>query len=93
VVADTPDEMSAATDTDDGTDSNGRLAVLGIGGALSLCCLFGAPTAAAVAGGGAAGGAAAALGAGLVRVLVVAATVGLVGAVVRRRTADRPGDS
>jgi hypothetical protein len=92
VVADTPDEMSAATDTDDGTDSNGRLAVLGIGGALSLCCLFGAPTAAAVAGGGAAGGAAA-LGAGLVRVLVVAATVGLVGAVVRRRTADRPGDS
>jgi hypothetical protein len=92
VVADIQDEMPAATDADDGTDSNGRLAVLGIGGALSLCCLFGAPTAAAVAGGGAAGEAAA-LGAGLVRVLVVAATVGLVGAVVRRRTADRAGDS
>ncbi len=56
--------------------------LLGVGGALSLCCLFAAPTAGAAA----AGGTAAALGGGLVRILVTALTVGVVGVVYRFRS-------
>ncbi|CQH64657.1 uncharacterized protein HHUB_5123 (plasmid) [Halobacterium hubeiense] len=50
--------------------------LLGVGGALSLCCLFAAPTAGAAA----AGGTAAALGGGLVRIVVTALTAGVIGA-------------
>jgi hypothetical protein len=57
--------------------------VLGVGGAVSLCCLFAAPTAGAAA----AGGTTAALGGGLVRILVTVLAVGVVGAVHRVRSA------
>jgi hypothetical protein len=53
--------------------------LLGVGGALSLCCLFAAPAGGAAA----AGGTAAALGGGLTRVLVTAITVGVIGLVYR----------
>jgi hypothetical protein len=56
--------------------------LLGVGGALSLCCLFAAPAAGAAA----AGGTAAALADGLVRIVVTALTVGLFGAVYRVRS-------
>jgi hypothetical protein len=49
--------------------------LLGVGGAVSLCCLFAAPTAGAAA----AGGTVAALGGGLVRIVVTALTVGVIG--------------
>lgn len=76
------------TDSDPATnseaDSTPPWRLLGVGGALSLCCLFAAPTAGAAA----AGGTAAALGGGLVRILVTAVTVGVVGAVYRLRSSD-----
>jgi len=50
--------------------------LLGVGGAVSLCCLFAAPAA-----GGVAGATTTALGGGLVRILVTALTVGTIGAV------------
>lgn len=50
--------------------------LLGVGGALSLCCLFAAPTAAGAA---AAGGTAAVLTGGLIRIVVTALTVGVIG--------------
>jgi hypothetical protein len=49
--------------------------LLGVGGAVSLCCLFAAPTAGAAAAGGTAG----ALGGGLIRIVVTALTVGVIG--------------
>ena len=49
--------------------------LLGVGGVLSLCCLFAAPAAGAAA----AGGTAAVFTSGLVRVLVSALTVGVIG--------------
>jgi len=66
--------------------------LLGVGGALSLCCLFAAPAAA----GAAAGGTTAALGGGLTKILVSALTVGAIGAVYRLRSSgcacDAPTD-
>jgi hypothetical protein len=56
--------------------------LLGVGGAVSLCCLFAAPAAGAAA----AGGAAAGLGGGLVRIVVTALAVGVFGAVYRVRS-------
>ena len=56
--------------------------LLGVGGAVSLCCLFAAPPAGAAA----AGGPAAALGGGLIRILVTVLAVGLIGAVYRVRS-------
>ncbi|WP_255150175.1 hypothetical protein [Halorarius halobius] len=72
-------------DTTDETESSRRWSLLGLGGALSLCCLF-APAAAGVVGGAAAGGTTAALGGGLVRILVSAITVGIIGVAVRAWT-------
>ncbi|MUV61867.1 hypothetical protein, partial [Halobacterium sp. CBA1126] len=60
--------------TDD-ADGGPNWSLLGLGGALSLCCLFG-PAAAGAAGGAAAGGATASVGGGLVQIAVSAATVG-----------------
>lgn len=70
------------TSTENASTSPWRL--LGVGGALSLCCLFAAPTAGAAA----AGGTATALGGGLVRIVVTALTVGVVGAVYRFHSSD-----
>lgn len=56
--------------------------LLGVGGALSLCCLFATPAAGAAA----AGGTTAAFGGGLVRIVVTALTVGVIGAVYRVRS-------
>ncbi len=69
----------AEASTEDASTRPWRL--LGVGGALSLCCLFAAPAAGAAA----AGGTAAALGGGLVRIIVTALTVGVFGAVYRVR--------
>ncbi|WP_232701775.1 hypothetical protein [Halobacterium wangiae] len=74
------------SEEDADADSGDRWTLLGVGGALSLCCLFAAPAATGVAGGTAAGGATAALGGGLIRVLVAALTVGVIGVVLRLRS-------
>jgi len=60
--------------------------VLGVGGAVSLCCLFGTPAATGAVGTTAAGGTAATLGSGVVTILVSAVTVGLLAVVIGRRT-------
>ncbi|WP_123538433.1 hypothetical protein [Halosimplex salinum] len=79
--------------TDENTDDAGsRWSLLGIGGLLSLCCLFVAPATTGVAGGVAAGGTTAALGGGLVQVVVTALTLGVIAAghrVYRLRTGRR----
>lgn len=65
------DEDTSAEDT-----STPPWRLLGVGGALSLCCLFAAPTAAGAA---AAGGTVAVLSSGLVRIVVTALTAGVIG--------------
>jgi predicted lipid-binding transport protein (Tim44 family) len=70
----------AEASTEDASTPPWRL--LGVGGALSLCCLFAAPAAGAAA----AGGTAATLGGGLIRILVTVLAVGLIGAVYRVRS-------
>lgn len=67
---------SQEADADSDAASTPPWGLLGVGGAVSLCCLFAAPAA-----GGVAGGTTAALGGGLVRILVTALTVGTIGAV------------
>ena len=79
------------TDPDEASDRTARWPLLGLGGAVSLCCVFAAPSASsavttAAAGGAAAGGAAAGTGADAVRIVVTALAVGLLVFVVRRRT-------
>jgi len=71
--------------TDDSTESNGGYpwSLLGGGGTVSRCCLVAAPAAGGAA--VAAGGTTAALGGGLVRVLVSALTVGVIGVGLRYR--------
>ncbi|NIC00471.1 hypothetical protein [Halobacterium sp. R2-5] len=72
--------MTPATDADDAdVDDGPNWSLLGLGGALSLCCVF-APVAAGAVGGAAAGGATASVGGGLVQVVVSAVTVGVLGA-------------
>lgn len=80
-------DSGGTTNADESSAPPWRL--LGVGGALSLCCLFAAPAAGAAA----AGGTAAALGGGLVRVLVTVLTVGVVGAVSRLRSSTRACDA
>lgn len=77
------------TDADDTEDAGGRWSLLGVAGGLSLCCLFAAPLTTTAVGTTVAGGTTAALGGGLVRVLVSAVTVAIVGLVARRWT-DSP---
>ncbi|MFD1589502.1 hypothetical protein ACFR9U_21200 [Halorientalis brevis] len=67
------------------SETSGRWALLGIGGTVSLCCLFAAPAATGAAGAAVAGGTTAAIGGGVVRVLVSALTVGLIGVLLRAR--------
>jgi hypothetical protein len=62
-------------DANAGDASTPPWGVLGVGGAVSLCCLFAAPT----AGDAAAGGTAGAIGGGLIRIVVTALTVGVIG--------------
>lgn len=79
--------MASTNTTSDGDDETtiGRWPLLGLGGIVSLCCLFATPAATGAAGATVSGGTTAAMGGGLVRVLVTALTVGLVGLVVRYR--------
>lgn len=65
------DREDGASDDD---EESSRLAWLGLGGILSLCCVFAAPTGAAAVGGTAAGTTAAA-GGGPVQIAVAASTV------------------
>ncbi len=75
--------------TDEPTDTNdastGWRSLVGIGGAVSLCCLFATPAATGAVGTTVAGGTTAALGGGLVRVLVTALGVGIAAFLVGRR--------
>lgn len=73
-------------DTD--AESTDRWPLLGFAGALSLCCLFAAPTATGAVGATAAGGATAAAGGGIVRIAVAATTAAAVGFVLHRRVRD-----
>lgn len=82
---------SSNDDSDDAGDSRSRWALLGLGGALSLCCLF-AP-AAGVAGGAAAGGTVASLGGGVVQIAVTAFTVGALAAAYWVYDARRASDA
>ncbi|WP_226013433.1 hypothetical protein [Halomicrobium salinisoli] len=68
-------------------------ALLGVGGALSLCCLVAAPAATGAAGAVGGGGTAAALGGSLVQVLATAAAVGLLAALIRLRTGGESCDA
>ena len=70
-------------DANAGDASTPPWGVLGVGGAVSLCCLFAAPTAGAAV----AGGTTATLGGGVARILVTVLAVGMVGAVYRFRSA------
>jgi hypothetical protein len=76
--------MTDADGTAESTRSHWSL--LGISGALSLCCLVAAPASTGAAGAVAGGSTTAALGGGLVHVLVTAVTVGLLAGFVRLRT-------
>lgn len=74
------------TDTTDEANSKRRWSIFGVGGAVSLCCLFTAPAATGAVGSTAAGGATAALGGGVIRILVAAVTVGAIGIAARLLT-------
>ncbi|WP_436930905.1 hypothetical protein [Halosimplex halobium] len=76
--------MTDADDTAESTRSHWSL--LGIGGALSLCCLVAAPASTGAAGAVAGGSTTAVLGGNLVQILVTAVTVGLLAGFVRLRT-------
>ena len=67
--------------------------LLGIGGALSLCCLVATPATTGAVGGVAGGGVAAAFGGSLVRVLTTALTVGLLAVLVRVRSGGDARDA
>ena len=75
-----------STEATDGQGLMGRWSLLGVGGVVSLCCLFGAPAATGAVGGTVAGGTTAALGGGIVRILVSALAVGCIGIVLRLRS-------
>jgi hypothetical protein len=77
--------MTDSERSSDETDASARWSLLGVGGTVSLCCLFAAPAATGAAGSTVAGGATAALGGGLVRILVSALTVGVIGLAMRSR--------
>ncbi|MFB6270360.1 MAG: hypothetical protein ABEH83_10470 [Halobacterium sp.] len=93
-------DASATVGTDADADADGengdggdgsRLAWLGLGGVLSLCCVFATSTGTAVVGGTAAGSTAAA-GGGPVQIAVAAVTVAALWLVFRLR-AERSADS
>jgi hypothetical protein len=74
------------TDADDDTDSESTLPMLGVAGALSLCCVFAAPVSTAAVGGTAAGSTTAALGGGAIQIFVAAITVAAIAFFFRLRT-------
>jgi len=75
------------TDADESAESTRSYrALLGLGGALSLCCLVAAPAATGAAGAATGGGVAAALGGSVVQILVTAVIVGLLAGFFRFRT-------
>ncbi len=76
----------ASRNSADETNSTSRWPLLGLGGAVSLCCIFTAPAATTAVGSTVAGGTTAALGGGLIRILVSAVTVGSVGIAIRLLT-------
>jgi hypothetical protein len=84
-AADSPADSADDAGSADDPESNGRWSLLGVGGVVSLCCLFAAPAATGAAAGTVAGGATAALGGGLVRILVSAAAVGCLAVAFRLR--------
>lgn len=73
-------------DAESGEPKSGRSALLWVGGAVSLCCLFATPAATGAVGATAAGGATAALGGSVVRIVVSAVAVGALGVALRMRT-------
>ncbi len=73
-----------ASDQDGDADTGSPWSVLGVGGALSLCCVLTAPVGAAV-GGAAVGGVTSVTG-GLVEVLVTVVAVGTVAVLLRFRS-------
>ncbi|WP_415383443.1 hypothetical protein [Halosimplex sp. TS25] len=81
------------TDSDGSAESmQSYRALLGLGGALSLCCLVAAPASTSAAGAVAGGSTTAVLGGNLVQVLVTAVTVGLLVGFVRLRTGGESCD-
>ncbi|WP_436925013.1 hypothetical protein [Halosimplex amylolyticum] len=82
--------MSSPDAETDGAGS--RWSVLGIGGLVSLCCLFVAPATTGAAGAVAAGGATAALGGGLVQIAVTAVTIGALAGTYRLSRNGRSSD-
>ncbi|MFD1589374.1 hypothetical protein ACFR9U_20555 [Halorientalis brevis] len=78
----------ASPDATDEARSRGRWSLLGLGGTVSLCCLVAAPATTGAVGTAVAGGTTAALGGGLVRVLVSAVTVGIIGMALQMWTSS-----
>ena len=75
-----------SADADDSSALSGWRSLLGLGGAVSLCCLFATPAGTGAVGTTVAGGTTAAMGGGVVRIVVAAVAVGAVAAAVRLRT-------
>jgi hypothetical protein len=74
---------STAKGEAENTKSKNRWSLIGLSGAVSLCCRFAAPAATGAAGATVAGGATAAFGGGLIRILVSAIGVGIVGIAIQ----------
>jgi len=70
-------------DESEGANSTNRWPLIGLGGAVSLCCLFAAPVATGVAGATVTGGATTGFGSGLARILVSAIAASVIGIVLR----------
>jgi len=75
-------DTTTADETD--TESKARWPLVSLGGVVSLCCLFATPAATGAVGTTVAGGTTAALGGGLVRIVVSAVAVGVIGVVLQR---------
>lgn len=83
----------ADTDADADADDRSRLSTLGLGGLLSLCCIFAAPTSAGAVGGAAAAGTTAAAGGDAVRIAIAALTVGALAAIWHVRSTNDSCDA
>lgn len=80
-------------DYDGSSASTSRRSLIGLGGAVSLCCLFATPAATGAVGTTVAGGTTAALGGGLIRILVTAFGVGIAASVIGwRASCDSCGE-
>jgi len=81
-----------STPPDDDADDRSRLPILGLGGLLSLCCIFAAPTSTAAVGGTAAGTTAAA-GGDAAQIAIAALTVSTLAAIWHIRTTNESCDT